>query len=49
MYLKLKTISEVLVAANRGIRVNINHAQSDEELLNSRLQVSTHSSVSEAV
>ena len=49
MYLKLKTISEVLVAANRGIRVNINHAQTDEELLNSRLQVSTHSSVSEAV
>ena len=39
MYLKLKTISDVLVAANRGIRVDINHARSDEDL-----QVSTHHS-----
>ena len=38
MYLKLKTISDVLVAANRGIRVDINHARSDEDL-----QVSTWS------
>ena len=40
MYLKLKTISDVLVAANRGIRADINHARSDEDL-----QVTHHSGV----
>ena len=43
MYLKPKTISDVLVAANRGIRVDINHARSDEDLLVS-LSTSTHHS-----
>ena len=46
MYLKLKTISDVLVAANRGIRVDINHARFDEDLLVST-STSTHWSVAE--
>ena len=46
MYLKLKTISDVLVAANRGIRVDINHARSDEDLLVST-STSTHWIVAE--
>ena len=46
MYLKLKTISDVLVAANRGIRVDINHAWSDEDLLVST-STPTHWSVAE--
>ena len=41
MYLKPKTISDVLVAANGVIRVDINHARSDEDLL---VSLSTHHS-----
>lgn len=42
MYLKLKTISDVLVAANRGIRVDINHARSDEDLQVSTVHIHPH-------